>query len=165
MNIREHSRWACSGSCCCYERPAWNDRTTASADGSLHQEYLEFPSSCTRSNLQKKQFARHLILVHSAANVTNAIIALIQLVKLLKSIICGPASHPPPPFLPSSCTSLASSPFPAPIRTFRIRQATPSEGRRCHAIESGEVGPGIFDRLPTWWLMAGGSVSERFPVG
>jgi len=28
----------------------------------------------------------------------------------------------------------------------------------------GDVGPVVFDRSPTWWIITSGGLSERFPV-
>jgi len=36
---------------------------------------------------------------------------------------------------------------------------------RRHTTRSGDVGPDVCDRLPKWWLITSGGVSERFPVG
>ena len=46
-------------------------------------------------------------------------------------------------------------------RILEIRRATSWAGLyngnnttiRCHTISSGEAGPVVFDRMPTWWLM------------
>jgi len=35
---------------------------------------------------------------------------------------------------------------------------------RDHTNRSGDFGPIDFDRLPTWWTITSGGVSERFPV-
>jgi len=35
---------------------------------------------------------------------------------------------------------------------------------RDYTNRSGDVGPVVFDRLPTWWIKTSAGVSERFPV-
>jgi len=35
---------------------------------------------------------------------------------------------------------------------------------RDHTNVSGDVGPVVFDHLLTWWIIASGDLSERFPV-
>jgi len=35
---------------------------------------------------------------------------------------------------------------------------------RFHTNRSDDVGPVVFNRLPTWWIIASGGLSERFPV-
>jgi len=48
-------------------------------------------------------------------------------------------------------------------KTAFIRRVTRLAVFRHNTIESGEVGPVVFDHLPTWWLIARGAVSARLP--
>jgi len=44
-----------------------------------------------------------------------------------------------------------------PASTVRIRRVRPSACLKDHTLESGEVGPVVFDHLSTWWLITEGA--------
>jgi len=49
-------------------------------------------------------------------------------------------------------------------RTVTIRRVTPSACLTGHTLESGEIGPVVFDHLSTCLLIAEGTLSERSPM-